>query len=212
MSRYLTSLLSKLLVSVHASQRIIVADMNAGLLLQLAEMALRDMQRYKNQWNVASTARMVADEQRNNDAEPEYMRKRGKAIRYLEDALELYLGMQDGLYSDETRIQDGESSQRQPTQQATEYERLSPSLSAHGVDLRAVTSAASSLGSLFCEDGRHEEGLTLHYRRRTRCILPGLPRRFLPKCHRRRPSDHSSLTQYRCLQALGGRSLGIIGE
>ena len=41
---YLTSLLSSLLVAVHSSQAVIVADMSAGLLLQLAEMSLRDLQ------------------------------------------------------------------------------------------------------------------------------------------------------------------------
>ena len=36
-------------------------------------------------------------------------------------------------------------------------------LSSHGVDLRAVTAASG--GALYCEDGRHSEGLTLHYGR-----------------------------------------------
>lgn len=156
LSSYLTALLSSLLVSVHPSQRIIVADMSAGLLLQLAEMTLRDMQAFKNRLGAASTVGAVGEET--------HLGERRKAVGYLEEALQLYLGMQDGRYSAGEEEITETTETRSQAQSKVEHDHLSPSLSSHGVDLRAVTSAASSLGSLYCEDGRHDEGLTLHYR------------------------------------------------
>lgn len=164
---YLTALLSSLLVSVHSSQRIIVADMSAGLLLQLADMTLLDMQRTRtlfSAWRTAegdavSTTTTREDEARGKELEEQYLWMRRKGVGYLEEALDLYVGMQDGQYSSET---DSEGKTRPRGTRV--HALLSPSLSSHGVDLRAVTSAASGLGALYCEDGRHSEGLTLHYR------------------------------------------------
>ena len=137
---YLTSLLASLQVAVHSSQTIIVVDMAAGLMLQLAEMRLKER-------NIAMKARALS--------EKELLVLGEKASFYYRRALQLYLDMQAGFYSgrSDSAAAGGNSDNPKLT-----LRDLSPSLSSIGVDLRAVSSAASSLGSLSCEQGRHHEG------------------------------------------------------
>lgn len=138
---YLTALLASLQVAVHHSQAIIVADMTAGLMLQLAEMSLKER-------NAAIKTRSAS--------RGELQALTDKAASHYRRALKLYLGMQGGDYTG-----DGGSGGRGEKGSNLSLRDLSPSLASLGIDLRAVSSAASSLGSLSCEQGHHRDGITL---------------------------------------------------